>query len=427
MIILIIIILMFGYLHASEKIETIGNEKTTEALNQLNQKIKYLNNRLKLRKHALQSNTPREDQDWDALDALDEKIQALEKEKILNHNDSLDKQINELKAIKNDFLEGVDEEKFFEVTGFNQKDLYQKENLDIYRLEQKKYEDFYKIHGLDEKILYLIKRFQIVPDYCFDENGSPNKNYLKLEKVESFNGFGTEALFFLKVKYKKSEDFKLLYVIKVPKSGEIKGEIKGLMFSRALLPGLWKIKGIPQIKFHEKIFLTRNKVKIGYKNVAFIFLHAAKGMPWNTYYATEKSTEKLKEGFFALGRAYGLFERHFLRGNWEKPETLYTMTFLDAHPGNVFYDPKTKKFSWIDISSLGKSAAVYYKKAQKDDFTRLGSTLSAISHPYRKQKDYYQALLDGYFDAFNDLNEEQQKIVKKLVLDYLKNDKNWEN
>lgn len=144
-------------------------------------------------------------------------------------------------------------------------------------------------------------------------------------------------------------------------------EIRGLIWARDLLGHLPRTREWPQLKFHEAIFNYQDGEETG----TLIFLHGAKGKPLFQYFdemnekcdrheCHKKDGKQYVDLLFKFSRQLALLEQYFVKGDVTKPESLYSITFHDAHGGNVFYDEKTDTFSWIDLSTLGYSAMAYY-------------------------------------------------------------------
>lgn len=334
--------------------------------------------------------------------------------------------------------------------------------------------EFYAV-GADNdmgRVASLLRQFQLVPGYCFGDAGAINPDFLKIESLprHQIQGNNTESIYFVKVKHRESPDFKTVYVVKSPSAVERTKEVSGLIAARELLshlpmPQKRNAKGFidwPELKFHEAIFNYQAREQ----QKSLIFLHGASGKPWGDYLLTDvreflvthtrgsalihnqkegldqQGQDKLDEVLdeaYQMGRQIGLVERRFLRGDWNHPETLYTLSFMDPHGANIFYDKERKKFSWIDLSTMGASARAYFDPESPLDFdpqnlfngskTKMGwglnfllmYTVSFEGSFYTRtgglRKMAFNKVIEGYFSVFDDLPRGKRLTIRQLILD----------
>lgn len=288
----------------------------------------------------------------------------------------------------------------------------------------------------DKKIRYFLKKNELLLT-------QGDNRTVEIKKFGSASGAATEAIYGVFVTPAKSTlnpnpKETLLYVVKKPPLKEIESEVRNVFYAGELIKHLPLARplsknfnynpqtiytshnfedrdGWPQLKLHEKIILEKNDA--GETQNCFMILHGARGVDWEAYMKpftqkiqnnqkfTQEEKATLLTHAFAMGRTVGLMEARFVKGDWNKIESLYTISFLDNHRNNIFFDTNTNLFRWIDLASLGKSAYEYYNKDSQPSkkFPYDGETLNTLH-------DGKTLLMEGL----------QQLIAKGVVMSALR-------
>ena len=282
----------------------------------------------------------------------------------------------------------------------------------IQLLSNKDHDEFHDLNAWEDKIIYLLYTFNMLSDQY------KQGNELLIEELKIVNANETDAVYVVKIL--RHDSYHTVYVVKIPRKKVAEQECLGLFWVRELLNNLPRDSGWPLLNFHEAMFWNEAEEN------AIIFLHAAKGMPWCSY-ITESTIEENLTNFYSLGKTLGTLEAKFIK-NIGSPK-MCTITFPDFHPGNVFFDKKNRRFSYIDLHDIGISAKSYFSNEcmAKQDSNKVAKGLETMIFLLKENKNLNMDsslfnlpkiilnLKQGYLEAFASFNDKSKRQITLLI------------